>query len=618
MTESLKRSFMPAAVIRRLLTSWICSAAFEYLLLSPKLRALETLDGLAAMSLIRVILVTVGIYIVLHGISLFYDNKYIERGLMTAGFVALAAMALSASFTIPFLVVCLLILGAFVIFIIFGGNTTSAPQAPLYKERRRYKIITAAIAAALFLFISIWTVFRVISFSTPTYDFGIFAQMFENMRKTGIPVTTVERATAMSHFNVHVSPIYYLLLPIYMIVPRPETLQVLQAAVLASAAIPMWKIAKHHGLSPLLRTLVCAMLMLYPAVAGGASYDIHENCFLTPLILWMLYGMDKLSIPITSVAAILTLMVKEDSAVYVAVAALWLIVKTLIGSDKKKKGLIIGAAVLVASIIYFLCTTTYLANVGDGVMTGRYQNFMYDDSGSLITVIKSVILCPMKAIFECVDFDKLLFIVQSLIPLLCLPLITRRYDRYILLIPYILINLMSDYPYQHYVYFQYVFGSLAFLLYLTCVNLSDLKPELAKLITASSATLSSVICFAILLCPRFDFQFFYTLNHLDHFKTVSESLDKVPEGASVATSGFFTTHYADHEKLYDLYYSTNENIFSCEYIVIDPGLEPDHKFKYIYGSDVGFDAFLKILKHEGYELYHKCESGSVAIFKKGN
>ena len=74
----------------------------------------------------------------------------------------------------------------------------------------------------------------------PTFDFGIFSQMFHQMRTTGLPVTTVERDGPLSHFAVHVSPIYYLLLPFYCIYPKPVTLQVLQAAVLASAVIPLW------------------------------------------------------------------------------------------------------------------------------------------------------------------------------------------------------------------------------------------------------------------------------------------------------------------------------------------------------------------------------------------
>ena len=59
-------------------------------------------------------------------------------------------------------------------------------------------------------------------------------------------------------------------------------------------------------------------------------------------------------------------------------------------------------------------------------MSFRHQHFLYDGSSSLLTVIKAVILCPMKVIRECVDGEKLRFIALTLLPLLGLPLLTRR------------------------------------------------------------------------------------------------------------------------------------------------------------------------------------------------
>lgn len=42
-------------------------------------------------------------------------------------------------------------------------------------------------------------------------------------------MTTCERDRVLSHFAVHVSPIYYLFLPFYALFPSPVTLEVLQA-----------------------------------------------------------------------------------------------------------------------------------------------------------------------------------------------------------------------------------------------------------------------------------------------------------------------------------------------------------------------------------------------------
>ena len=129
-------------------------------------------------------------------------------------------------------------------------------------------------------------------------------------------------------------------------------------------------------------------------------------------------------------------------------------------------------------------------------MTYRYSNFMYDQSGSLFAVIKAVFISPAKLLFECVDQEKLSFIVLTLIPLGIPLLFTRKYERFLLLIPYVLMNLMSDYQYQHDIFFQYTFGATAFLFYLTVLNLADIKLELVRF--AAFASTPPVASFSII------------------------------------------------------------------------------------------------------------------------
>lgn len=142
-------------------------------------------------------------------------------------------------------------------------------------------------------------------------------------------MTTCERDRVLSHFAVHVSPIYYLFLPFYALFPSPVTLEVLQALLLASAVIPLWRIARRHGLSGVTAGLLCALLLLWPAYAGGTSYDVHENKFLTPLLLWLFDFLDRRCVWGVALFSVLTCMVKEDAPVYVAVIALWVILRAL-------------------------------------------------------------------------------------------------------------------------------------------------------------------------------------------------------------------------------------------------------------------------------------------------
>ena len=613
----IRNRFPVPSLIRHVILSWLLAVVIEYCILPNDLRDLAILDGLIQMSFARVIGITCCIAVLLAGISFFVKTKKIERWCIVAVFAVLAITAMRVSATWALLAVCILVLVILAVFGIYGWEKTPESVAEPKKAHRAYLWITVGLSAVFFLFVSAWTVGRVYSFSSPTFDFGIFSQMFYNMKESGLPMTTVERDGLLSHFAVHVSPIYYLLLPFYWLVPTPATLQVLQAAVITSAVIPLWKIGKHHGLTGSQRMLVCAVLLLYPAFSGGTSYDIHENCFLTPLILWLLYGIDKKSITITAIAAVLTLMVKEDAAVYVAVVALWLIVKTVLRFKKLDvQNFITGIALLAISLGWFFLVTGYLAKSGDGVMTYRYNNFMYDGSSSLITVIKSVILNPMKAVYECVDAEKLYFIAMTLLPLLGLPLLTRRYERYILLIPYILVNLMSDYQYQHDIFFQYTFGSNAFLLYLTVVNLADLKINWQRIFALVAATIASAVCFGIVVVPKAMNYPVQAIQYHDYYQNIRDTLDTIPDGASVTATTFYTTHLSQRKVLYDVRYCSQENMLETEYVVLKLSASSDYKKYATGGKENGFDNLVKLLAENGYTEYQSLNNVLVIYHKE--
>lgn len=606
------------SVFRRAVVSWIAAVLIEYLLLPLKLRGLDRLNGLAEMSLMRIVCITCTGMILFWLASRCENTAKAERWIFVGVISALAAAALYSSFTWAFLAVCILIVSAAVIYGIFGWDASEEVVAVPKKSHKAFLWITVGLSVCFFLFVSVWTVGRIYSFSTPTFDFGIFSQMFYHMKESGLPMTTVERDGLLSHFHVHVSPIWYLLLPFYALIPTPATLQVLQAAVMTSAVIPLWKIGKHHGLSGAARMLLCAVLLLYPAFSGGASYDIHENCFLTPLILWLFYGIDRKNIAVIAVSALLTLTVKEDAAVYVAVIALWLIVKTALRFRKTDIGsLITGFVMLAAALLYFFLVTSFLARIGDGVMTYRYSNFMYEGSSSLFTVIKSVILNPMKAVYECVDEEKLRFIALTVLPLLGLPLFTRRFERYILLIPYILVNLMSDFQYQHGIFYQYAFGSAAFLMYLTVINAADMKINRKQLAVLITAAVVSVGCFGKIIVPKAISSPVNCVKYSSLYQDIRDTLAQIPENASVTATTFYTTALSQREVLYDVRYSSKSHLLQTEYVVLNVSGEAEYTRYRKYGRGNGFENLVKLLGENAYELYAELD-GVLVIYRKNN
>ena len=599
-------------IFRKLLLAWLVAVTVEYVLLPKDIRNLAEIEGLSQMSIVRVGCIALGMMILLLCLSRLGSCARIERIGIAVTFAGLATTTLFSSFTWPFLVACVLVFAVLVVFAIFGRARTLEPTVTTARASKFSLWFTIGLSVAFFLFVCAWSVGRVYSFSTPTYDFGIFSQMFHNMKEGGLPLTTLERDGLLSHFAVHVSPVYYLLLPFYWLFPTPATLQILQAAVITSAVIPLWLIGKHHGLSGAQRMLICAILLLYPAFSGGTSYDIHENCFLTPLLLWVLYGIDRKNTAIIVIATILTLSVKEDAAVYIAVIALWLIVKTLVSNRKGAAySLLMGIGMLCASLLWFFSATRYLAESGDGVMTYRYENFLYNGSSSLATVIQVVLLSPMKAVYECVDSDKLRFIALTLLPLLVLPLITRRYERYILLIPYLLINLMSDYPYQHDIFFQYSFGTTALLIYLTVVNLANLKIRPLRWVALIGSAVVCAVCFGFVIAPTAIYYPVQAIRNYNHYQTIRDTLDSIPEDASVTATTFYTTHLSRREALYDIYYCSEEHLLDSDYIVLNPCAGDEYALYATEGKEDGFEQLVRLLEKNGYEEYKSVENALV-------
>jgi len=429
----------------------------------------------------------------------------------------------------------------------------------------RRLMIAGIVAGGVFFvaFVGGLTSLRYLNYHTSTYDFGIFIQMFHYMKETGLPVTTCERTAEMSHFAVHLSPIFYLLLPGYWLFSSPVYLQVMQAAVLAVGLVPLYLLARRFKLGNKVTLAVCLVYCFYPAIAGGCFYDIHENFFLTPLLLFLFYFMEKQNWKWVYVFAVLTFMVKEDAPLYVACVALYLIVS--------RKEHFHGVLLLVLSILYFLGAGMFLQSFGEGAnaLNGRLGNYMSDPQHGLMGIFKTMFVDPQYVINEVFKPDKFIYMLAMLLPLALLPVINRKMSQLVLVIPFFVINLMSNYPYMINLSFQYHFGSAALLIYLFIVNLSGMKRPTRRFVVPFAVAASMVMFVTVL--------YGYTDNiktYIDGTETreqLNQILDAIPEDASVQASGFFVPRLSQRLIIYDVGYNNapGRTPLETEYVVLD-------------------------------------------------
>jgi len=465
-------------------------------------------------------------------------------------------------------------------------------------DKKKTNIIVAIVGILLFAFVGIITVHRYLTYSNSTFDFGIFTQMYENMKQTGSISTTLERNRVLSHFGVHFSPIFYIALPIYFIFPSPVTVQLIQAFMVALPVIPIVLISRKYKLSNWMTVGAVLLYALYPATAGGTLYDIHENCFLTFLILMAIWAIEKKKNILTAIMVLLVFFVKEDAPVYIMVLGTFY----LFSRKDKKRGLIL----MVTSAIYFIIATSVVKSYGLGIMDNRFSNLFYDQQKGLSQLIRTVLVNPGYVISQIVanydanGMEKIGYILLMFVPMAAVIFRNgKKYSRFILISPVIVINLLTLYVYQHDITFQYNFGSIALMMYLVIMNMADLKPKKAK-VAISVAVICAGVMFMGSMAPRLNY---YTSKYSQDkvtYEKINIALSAVPKNASVCASGFFTPHLKNLE-MYDQNHL--EETKYTDYLVIDERYT-DEKSK--------FDT---VLSSGQYDLIYN-ESGIISIYRK--
>jgi uncharacterized membrane protein len=144
-------------------------------------------------------------------------------------------------------------------------------------------------------------------------DFGILAQTVASA--FGCFCNPIEG----SHWAFHFSPALYAVAIALRLVHSPITLVALQAIAGALTAPPIYAVVRSRTDASTAR-LAALVVWLYPPLAGLIFGDFHENGFAPAAVAWTLYAFDAGLLAWAFVGALVTLCIKEDQAVFLAVA----------------------------------------------------------------------------------------------------------------------------------------------------------------------------------------------------------------------------------------------------------------------------------------------------------
>ncbi len=450
-------------------------------------------------------------------------------------------------------------------FILFFAVTWIAKDNKLDLTDIRFPKYTEWIVAGILLviftvWVSVASVARYTGYMSHNFDFGIFAQMFENMRTTGLPNTTVERNILMSHFGVHFSPIYYLLLPFYAVYPHPETLLVLQAIFVGAGIIPVVLIGKKLNMTQSVIIACCVLYIFFPTLSNGCLYDFHENKFLTVLIMWAVYFIVSDKWIGTVIFCLLVMGVKEDAPIYVMSMALYVLVV--------RKKYILGTTLFGMAVIYFVIATSIVNSLGDGIMTSRLDNYMLNPDDGFTGVIHTCVANFGYFMSQIFTADKIMFMVWMLLPVGFAPFFSEKKSMLLLLIPMLVVDLMSNWQYQYDVKFQYTFGVAGLIVFMTMMVLSQSDNKMKNTLLIYSTSMSIIMCFSLFF-PR-------ASSYIESSRSVQRAtaqynslIATIPNDASVTANGNYIPHMYNFPNLYqypDMYGNGNPK---TDYVLVN-------------------------------------------------
>lgn len=409
-----------------------------------------------------------------------------------------------------------------------------------------FATLLAVLTVVVTVFISVCTIYRHKIFSSTTHDFGLFVQMFHSLAKDLTAVTSMERDTFISHFEIHSSFIYYLLVPFFKLFPREETLLIAQAILAMGGIIPLYLIAKRREFKGLSLFFICFIYTFGTCLIAPCFFDFHENAFLPTLLMWLLWAVDAKKVVPFYIFSVLTCLVKEDAPLFVICIGLYWFF------EYKKLSRIHGIITAFLSAEYMLLMTSWLTNNGDGKMmtSSRFGHLLINADGGLIEVVKNSLLNPGYLLSMLVNEETFRFFIQVLLPLLFLPLFTKKIHRLLLIIPFIITNLVigTGYGYASNIGYQYIFGPGTLLIFMTLINVSDFAPQTRKNLSVLLG--SAALLMSIGTTSHQVNKIGYYHSNEAYFQSLEETLDSLPKDAVIGGDPFLIPHIADYKEVY--------------------------------------------------------------------
>lgn len=350
-----------------------------------------------------------------------------------------------------------------------GGFLPAGPILPAWMRRHERWMAPSLIGAAIVTYVSLvglGTILQHRQFGTFAYDFGLRVNYFWNTFHGDF------MGCSYFHPNSHYFSMGHLTLtellvagPFYWMYPRPETLLAVQAAVAGLGAVPVYLLGRHYLRDRYAGVMLGVVYLLHPAVAAANFYDFHEVAML-PFFGGMVLYYALTGRPLRFLLFLpFFLLIKEDMALLLLT---W--VPFLVSRRPSRWIALVGAVIAVTW--YLVARNVILPRFNYWDFSRNFRD-MAPHGGGALEVVRTTVTNPLYVLSTRAEWERLLYIMQVMIPVALLPLFRiRRF--YLLLYAGGVTLLATDQPFRQ-ITFQYVYYWFPGMMTATVLTLRDLR-----------------------------------------------------------------------------------------------------------------------------------------------
>jgi len=402
------------------------------------------------------------------------------------------------------------------------------------------------------------------------FDLGIKNNIFWNtLHGAPFKASPTLGPDGLSHFGRHADLLVYVLLPIYRLWQEPETLLVLQSTFIGGAALALYAVARRH-VGRWVSALIAVAYLMHPAIHGANIFEFHFLPLGLPL-LWTTWALlDRGRWKLGAVFAVLTLMTREDVALWVVILGAY----HLLSGRQPRSGLVAAVAGTAYFVLVKLVIMPKFAH-GES-FTDIYGGLIPPGEEGFAGVLKTLVGNPSFTLSKLLSEAKLIYLLQLLLPLAMLPL--RRSMWVLLAVPGFLLTILPpEYRSVYDIYYQYSPHWLAFMFPATALGLEAIASATPGRLQGVGAAAIALVCGTLPV----SYQYGAVLQHntarggptkyvfgMDAIgRARRESIvalrEVLPPDAKVACSSLAAPQFSSRADAYDM----NQGIWDAEYFV---------------------------------------------------